>query len=520
MQSYPAPLRLGPALLALWSLALLAPDARAAPPPPPWKAQNLGAMPQAGSTDVDENGIWTLRSSGYGFSGGADQCHFVYQPLRGDGSLSARFLGLTAPLPRAGAAAFGLMVRVDDRIFSPAVAWLMTLYGLAGRARPDVTLGAAEIPWVGPGEVVPNLWLRLQRVGQEVPMFYSRDGQLWSEAYAETVSLPDLGPEALVGLAGGGGVGASATFDHVQVQPDAFSVYGLQACGGAPSVAGGAPAVLLQWRPVPSAVGYNIYRMGASQRLVRFNRAPIADTSYTDNTADLTIGKPETYLVAPVLPGADGKPAEGLRVAVVATPEPAPPGFTGCAINNDPAHRIGSSTQDPGTGEIALRGSGTGSWWQDDLYFVGQAVEGDVQITARLQAVSGNGKPAAGLMIRESLGAAPRLVSVWQSPGVGLTVQRRRRPDWLAAENGAIPEDAVRLPILLRLTRQGNTILPEYSSDDGRTFVPLGKAVTFDSPLLRTLYVGLAASSGDHVSTAEATFRDLIIRKLEPERNR
>jgi regulation of enolase protein 1 (concanavalin A-like superfamily) len=514
MQSYPAPPQFGPTLLALWSLALLAPGAGAAPPPPPWTSQNLGATPQSGTTDVDENGIWTLRSDGYGFSGGADQFHFVYQRLQGDGSLSARFLGLTAPLPRAESAAFGLMVRVNDTIFSPALACLMTLYGLYGRVRPDLNSGTSEIPLIGPPNVVPNLWLRLQRVGAEVAMFYSLDGQLWSEAYAEPVTLSDLGQESLVGLAGGGGAGASATFDQIQVQPGALSVYGLQACGGAPGVPGNGPAVLLQWRPVPNALGYNIYRIDASQRLVKFNRAPVADTSYTDNTADLTNGKPETYVVAPVLPGADGKPAEGLRVTVAATPGPAPPGFVGCAINNDPAHRTGSSTQDQATGEIALRGSGFGSWWQDDLYFVGQAVEGDVQITARLRAVSGEGKPAAGLMIRESLGPAPRMVSVWRSPGVGLTAQRRRGPDWLAAENGMILEDAVRLPILLRLTRQGNTILPEYSSDDGRTFMPLGKAVTFDPPLAKNLYVGLAASSGDHGSTAEATFRDLIIRKL------
>src|SRR5262249_37624068 len=153
-------------------------------------------------------------------------------------------------------------------------------------------------------------------------------------------------------------------------------------------------------------------------------------------------------------------------------------------------------------------------WLWDDLYFVGQAIEGDVQITARLQAVSGEGKPAAGLMIRESLGAAPRLVTIGLSPGAGLTARRRRGPNWFAAENGMIEEATLQLPIRLRLTRRGNTILPEYSADDGRTFAPLGKVVTFEAPLAAILYVGLAVSAGDAVSTAQAAFRDVVIRKL------
>jgi hypothetical protein len=73
------------------------------------------------------------------------------------------------------------------------------------------------------------------------------------------------------------------------------------------------------------------------------------------------------------------------------------------------------------------------------------------------------------------------------------------------------------MPIVLRLTRQGDTITAEYSTDDGRTFQP-GGGRTFDPSLPNALYVGPMISSG-HVSetrsqTSRARFDRIEIRKL------
>src|SRR5262249_2106421 len=71
----------------------------------------------------------------------------------------------------------------------------------------------------------------------------------------------------------------------------------------------------------------------------------------------------------------------------------------------------GSAAFDPATGEITLRGSGDIiGVWGDQAYFLGQPVEGDVQITARiLSPPTGKGNfRLAGLMIRESLEADAR----------------------------------------------------------------------------------------------------------------
>ena len=63
-----------------------------------------------------------------------------------------------------------------------------------------------------------------------------------------------------------------------------------------------------------------------------------------------------------------------------------------------------------------------------------------------------------------------------------------------------------RLPILLRLTRRGNTVTRQYSTDEGRTFRSAGPPVTFDRPLPKRLYIGLASAAGDRRQISEATF--------------
>src|SRR5207245_2336380 len=72
---------------------------------------------------------------------------------------------------------------------------------------------------------------------------------------------------------------------------------------------------------------------------------------------------------------------------------------------------------------------------------------------------------------------------------------------------------ALKLPILLRLTRKGNTIIQEYSRDDGRGFQPAGKPLPFAPALPDTVYVGLAITAHDESEISEARFSHLVIQK-------
>src|SRR5262245_2047992 len=88
--------------LSLFALtAALAVPAAADPPGAPWITADIGKPPIAGATDIDANGVWSLTGSGvmrWGYTGEfsitrKDQFHCAYQRVKGDASITARFLG-------------------------------------------------------------------------------------------------------------------------------------------------------------------------------------------------------------------------------------------------------------------------------------------------------------------------------------------------------------------------------------------------------------------------------------------
>ena len=127
--------------------------------------------------------------------------------------------------------------------------------------------GTAWLNFAGPALArQANLFLRLQRVGQEIAGFYSRDGRIWTQAGFSPQTLPTLKAEALFGLA----VSADYTdrintgrFSQVTVLPD-VSAYGIRA-------AAGDRAVTLQWRVprISASPKRNCEPPFAVQRLIR-----------------------------------------------------------------------------------------------------------------------------------------------------------------------------------------------------------------------------------------------------------
>jgi hypothetical protein len=506
------PVRLARTLPALLGLALLAPGAVAGPPPAPWVTKDIGPIDVPGSTDLDANGVWTLQGDGNDIFWYQDSFHFTYQPIRGDGSTSARFLSLQGG--NGEWAKVGLMVRDNDTGGAANLNMPMTPgHGLHATFRqeqdgPSFSFNNGE---VGPSrKPEPNLFMRLQRVDQEVTGFYSTDGNLWTQAFS-AVTLPGLREEALFGLAVTSHRASALTtakFDQVNAQPGVVSVYGLQACVSD-------RAVLLQWRRLRSAAGYNVYRgaVGTTpDQFKKLNSDQVAGTSFTDNSADLVNGTPVTYVVAPIVTGADGQPVEGPRVAVTATPAALPPGFFGCSI--DEGARAGSATFDPATGEITLRHTGDQLFYDfDNAYFMGQMVEGDAQITVRLNSASTGPDPIASVMLRESLDPQSRQMLLGL---VSCCLVQHWRLATGGPQNGGpvIERESVKLPVVLRLTRRGDKITAEYSKDEGKTFRPAIPAITFNPPLAKTLYIGVAANSGNRFTIGTAKFRDLVIQKL------
>lgn len=499
-------------------LALALP-AFADPPPAPWICRDIGEPAAAGSTDVDANGVWTIRGSGDDIWGNADNFHFCYQVVRGDAQISARFLSMEIVEPSW--TKVGMMVRENDTPGSPNINYCMTSgNGLHATPRYVQDESTGSFDTVGPGKVLEQIYMRLQRVGNDVAWFWSRDGNLWVEGSSSPATLPTLKEEALIGLSVTShqdGDIAVGRMDKVSLQPGVVSVYGVRGCGGDKSV-------LLQWRPLRNAEGYNVYRgpAGATlDKMVKLTAEPIKGASYSDLSEDLVNGVAVTYAVSALFKAADGSLVEGSLVATSATPfaERNLPGFSALRVNEGVDCGTGAS-YDEATGEIVIKGSGADIWGTaDQFFFMHQAVSGDFQVT-----VTALSKPSltndwskAGLMIREGTKAGSRFAMLMATGNNGLAFQWREEEDGDAAWPGErlIEASDLKFPLVMRLTRRGDTITAEYSTDNGQTFRGGGDAGSYTlSGLANQVQVGLAITSHNRGAIAEARFRDLQIRKL------
>jgi regulation of enolase protein 1 (concanavalin A-like superfamily) len=482
--------------------------AAAEPPPAPWIDQDIGRPSVAGSTDVDGNGIWTLRGSGSDIWSTADQFHFAYQRVKGDASISARFLaqeGGDAEWSRVG-----LMIRANDTAGAPNLNFaLAPAHGLAATARFQQDGGFRNFGEVGPSSKPErNLFLRLQRQGNDVSGFYSRDGLLWFQAAFVPQTLTALPEEALFGLtatAHRDGDVTTTRADQVNVQPGTELVNGLTACASD-------RMVLLQWQSLPRAQGYQIYRGpagAAAGQLVRLSADRVAGTTYTDMGGDLANDTGYTYAVRAVLPAAGGTLTEGAPVGVRATPAAFPPGWSGCAV-----HELRPSRPpeiNPAAGAISLysSGGGIGVGAADEFYFMSQPVDGDFVATVRLLQPPSNGNGKAGLMIREEMEPVARNLMLGITGTRQLFFSRRTAKNGGTTQTDVTSGISLQRPLMLRLTRRGSAFTLQYSTDDGRTFRSAGPTVKFDPPLPSLLHVGLAGTATDRGQISEARFSQI-----------
>jgi hypothetical protein len=467
-----------------------------------------------GSTDVDASGVWTIQGGSSYLGTNADHLHFASQLVRGDASITARFLSTKGG--HGEWSKVGLMLRANEMPGSPGMYLAMTPgYGLVATPRPLQDGESGFLGTVGPRtSPTSNLFMRLQRAGNDIAGFYSRDGILWFQAGFAPQTFATLPDAMLFGLAVTSqqdGALTTGKLDSVQVQGGATFVYGLSSCGGDKTV-------VVQWRPLPNAVTYNVYRGApgtARDGMVRVNSRPVAGTSFADNSPGLVNGTAQTYGVTAVFAGGDGTPVEGPLVAITATPVAAPAGFLGCSINE--GARTGSANLDPASGVITLRGSGRVTFDNaDGCYFLNQPLTGDIQTTVRVLTppLNASNWAVAGLMLREALDVGSRYAAVWTTGSSRLFSQWRGVTDGFAEWPGsfAVDNGALKPPVTLRLTRRGNTVMTEFSTDNGQTFQAAGQPIAFDPPLGKTVYIGVAIAAADRGSTREARFSSLEFR--------
>ena len=181
------------------------------PLPGGWLDIDVGQVGLAGSGTFS-NGTFTVQASGTGtWSTSADQIHFVYQPLDGDGEIIARLVSLqNGYAPEAG-------VAFRETLNPNATEALAIYYSGVLYTMQRTSTGATTTYQTDLSVSLPK-WMKLVRSGGTFTAYASSDGTTWTQL-GSTHSIT-MAQSAYVGLAVSSLSNSSlttATFDNVSV---------------------------------------------------------------------------------------------------------------------------------------------------------------------------------------------------------------------------------------------------------------------------------------------------------------
>ena len=181
-------------LICVVLLPGLAGSARAALPAG-WSNQDIGPVATAGSAD-ESGGTWTLTASGADIWGNADQFHYAYAPLRGDGQIVARVATITGGTN--GWRKAGLMIRetLNDNSRFAYMIMRSDANGGSFGYRPATGGGCTSYDNADPD--IPN-WVRLVRQANWISAWTSTNGTAWTQRGAYIYI--DMAADAYVGQA-------------------------------------------------------------------------------------------------------------------------------------------------------------------------------------------------------------------------------------------------------------------------------------------------------------------------------
>jgi len=181
-----------------------------------WQSGDIGAVHAAGAFSLDQ-GVFTVSGDGVDIWDKADSFRYVFQPLNGDGTLTARVLKIKNTDQWAKA---GVMARESLEAGSRFAAVLVTpAQGITYQFRDRAAAPASEV------QHVPNLaapyWIRLVRQGNAFTAYSSANGTAWNKLGTTTIAM---GGQLYAGLAvcsHKDGTLCPAQFDNVTLQTNA-----------------------------------------------------------------------------------------------------------------------------------------------------------------------------------------------------------------------------------------------------------------------------------------------------------
>jgi hypothetical protein len=186
--------------------------------PAPWQAADVGTVAAPGKA-VFSGGTWTVSGSGRDIWSTADEFHYVYQPLNGDGEIVANIAGLTIP---AGATRTEAAVMIREKLSAGSVHASM-LINTEGKAKFRRRWTEGDITHSdGPsaGTTYPPRWLKLVRSGNVFTAYYSADGVTWTQVHTpQTIAMPANAWVGFAVLQNGNSTSPVATIRDVKVVP-------------------------------------------------------------------------------------------------------------------------------------------------------------------------------------------------------------------------------------------------------------------------------------------------------------
>jgi regulation of enolase protein 1 (concanavalin A-like superfamily) len=466
--------------------------------PLPWAQQDIGSPGQAGGASLSGS-TWTVSGSGSDVWGTADQFHYLYQTLNGDGSIVAH---VATVQPTDVWTKAGVMIRESVAPGSRQAFMFSTpgaTKGLAFQRRvatdgittSDVVAGA------------PPVWVKLTRVGVSIFAYRSDDGVNWSLVSSDSIPMAS---SVLVGLAvtaHNNGALASATFDSVSVTPAGSN----PPPNVPPTVSLTAPGAGNIFT-APANITLTATASDSDGTIARVDFYAGATLIQSDSTSPYSVSWSNVpagnyVLTARAIDNSGAETASStVNIQVTAPPPGLPAGWSNQDIGSVGA---AGSTSFSG-GVFTLRGSGTDIWGTaDEFQFASRAMTGDGTIVAHVQNVEFVDRwTKAGVMIRASVAPGSKQAMMIVSPGKGAAFQRR------VNENGDSVNTAgplVAAPAWVRLQRNGSLFTASISMD-GTNWTVVGTE-TIDMPA--AVLVGLPLTSHNNGAVATATIDSVSV---------
>jgi hypothetical protein len=181
--------------------------------PPPWQSADIGTPATAGGASVSNS---TYLVSGAGnLSGSADNFHFLYQPLTGDGSITAQISNVTNSTPNGR---LGVMIR-ESLTSSSRYAFMGISSNCKFRYQRRRATGGSRGTTTSSLSTLPNTWVRLIRSGGSFGGYQSTDGINWTLVYSGGITMA---ANPYIGFAVASGVSnvlSTAVFNSATVVP-------------------------------------------------------------------------------------------------------------------------------------------------------------------------------------------------------------------------------------------------------------------------------------------------------------